>query len=374
MSEFGKGIPLASGFDLGAKKPLDSRDVVDTIEERDLHVAENRAYEGMTVYVKENKTIYRYDGKNWIDLSNFYTKEEVEQQINSLQAELDNKLENSDLNNYAKKSDIPTKTSELTNDSGFLTSIPDEYITEEELNEKGYLTEHQDLSNYATKDELFSKDYNDLTNKPTIPSLNGYATESFVSNAIANAQLSGDKEVDLSNYATKDELNSKANITDIPTKVSDLTNDNNYISSIPDEYITEEELNNTIEKYYTKNEVDEKIKDNNNNNETIQNLLDIIESLQSQIQKLQEDVEYLKTHGGGGTIPDDDENEDVVNDGVLILEDGFELLLEDGSSILLEGNTDGGDNKEEEKDNIILLEDGFELLLEDGSNFLLDVA
>ena len=374
MSEFGKGIPLASGFDLGAKKPLDSRDVVDTIEERDLHVAENRAYEGMTVYVKENKKVYRYDGNKWIDLSNYYTKEEIEQQINSLQTELDNKLESSDLNNYAKKSDIPTKTSELTNDNGFISEIPNEYITETELNEKGYLTEHQDLSNYATKDELFSKDYNDLTNKPTIPSLNGYATESFVSNAIANAQLGGDKEVDLSGYATKDELNSKANITDIPTKVSDLTNDNNYISSIPDEYITEEELNNTIEKYYTKNEVDEKIKDNNNNNETIQNLLDIIESLQSQIQKLQEDVEYLKTHGGGGTIPDDDENEDVVNDGVLILEDGFELLLEDGSSILLEGNTDGGDNKEEEKDNIILLEDGFELLMEDGSNFLLDVA
>lgn len=29
---------------------------------------------------------------------------------------------------------IPTKTSELTNDSGFLTSIPDEYVTETELN------------------------------------------------------------------------------------------------------------------------------------------------------------------------------------------------------------------------------------------------
>ena len=42
-----------------------------------------------------------------------------------------------------------------------------------------YLTEHQDLSayvktvdleSYAKKTELFSKDYNDLTNKPTIPS------------------------------------------------------------------------------------------------------------------------------------------------------------------------------------------------------------
>lgn len=58
---------------------------------------------------------------------------------------------------------VPTKTSELTNDSGFLTSIPDEYITEDELTaknyidnttleSKGYLTEHQDLSGYAPID------------------------------------------------------------------------------------------------------------------------------------------------------------------------------------------------------------------------------
>lgn len=67
MSEFGKGIPLASGFDLGAKKPLDSRDIVETIEERDAHVTENRAYEGMTVYVKEDKKVYRYDGNEWVD-------------------------------------------------------------------------------------------------------------------------------------------------------------------------------------------------------------------------------------------------------------------------------------------------------------------
>ena len=35
----------------------------------------------------------------------------------------------------------PTKTSELTNDSGFITSIPSEYVTETELASKGYITE-----------------------------------------------------------------------------------------------------------------------------------------------------------------------------------------------------------------------------------------
>ena len=45
-----------------------------------------------------------------------------------------------DLSDYAKTSDIPTKTSDLTNDSNFLTAIPKEYITETELTEKKYLT------------------------------------------------------------------------------------------------------------------------------------------------------------------------------------------------------------------------------------------
>lgn len=68
--EFGKGIALAGGFDLGAKAPLDSRLTVATIEERDAHVSGNRAYEGMLVYVEADKITYQYvadaDGNlNW---------------------------------------------------------------------------------------------------------------------------------------------------------------------------------------------------------------------------------------------------------------------------------------------------------------------
>ena len=36
---------------------------------------------------------------------------------------------------------IPAKTSDLTNDSGYLTQIPEEYVTETELGQKGYITE-----------------------------------------------------------------------------------------------------------------------------------------------------------------------------------------------------------------------------------------
>lgn len=125
---------------------------------------------------------------------------------------------------YAKKSDIPTvptKTSQLTNDSNFLTAIPAEYVTDSELASKQY------------------------------------ATESFVADKIAEAQLSGE-EVDLSEYAKK---------TDMPTKTSQLTNDSNFLSSIPSEYITETELNakgyltqhQSLADYATKTHVSEQI-------------------------------------------------------------------------------------------------------------------
>ena len=79
-----------------------------------------------------------------------------------------------------------------------------------------------------------------------------FATESFVTNKIAEAQLSGDSNtsnIDLSGYATKDFVfdnlpsatsdltNDSGYITksDVPTKVSQLTNDSGFItsSSIP---------------------------------------------------------------------------------------------------------------------------------------------
>ena len=100
------------------------------------------------------------------------------------EAELDAKgylTEHQSLADYAKKSEIPDV-------SGFLTEIPSEYVTETELEAKGYLTEHQSLSEYAKKSELFSKDYNDLTNKPTIPSVDGLASTQYVDEKVATKQ------------------------------------------------------------------------------------------------------------------------------------------------------------------------------------------
>ena len=143
-----------------------------------------------------------------IDLSSYATKEELTQAINSI-----------DLSAYAKKTDIPSLNG---------------YVTETELNAKGYLTEHQDLSAYALKTE--------------IPTLDGLATTEYVDNAIANVPSGG--TVDLSNYYTKAETNALIPSTEgFATK----TYVDNAVSNIPatdlSNYYTKAET-------YSKTEVD----------------------------------------------------------------------------------------------------------------------
>ncbi len=155
---------------------------------------------------------------------------------------------------FATKEEIPTKTSDLTNDNGYLTSIPSEYVTETELDNKGYLTEHQDISGKADKsyvdtelakksDKTHTHSYNDLSDKPTIPSIDGLATKKELTDGLATKSDTTHthdqyltEHQDLSNYALKTELPT------VPTKVSQLQNDKGYITEIPSEYITETEL------------------------------------------------------------------------------------------------------------------------------------
>lgn len=61
-NEFGKGVTYAAPIDLNAKKPLDSRVCVATLQERDAHFSTNRCYPGMPVYVAETGLTYIYDG------------------------------------------------------------------------------------------------------------------------------------------------------------------------------------------------------------------------------------------------------------------------------------------------------------------------
>ena len=67
--------------------------------------------------------------------------------------------------NIASKDSIPVSTSQLTNDSGFITTIPEEYVTDTELEAKNYVT----TSSLATV--AISGSYADITNKPQINSI-----------------------------------------------------------------------------------------------------------------------------------------------------------------------------------------------------------
>jgi hypothetical protein len=100
---------------------------------------------------------------------------------------------------------IPSKVSELENDSKYLTTIPDKYVTEEELTSKDYATK----SEVDTKvDKVKGKSLISDTEIERLSHINNY----------------DDTEI-------KETLKNKANLTDIPTKVSELDNDEGYLTS-----------------------------------------------------------------------------------------------------------------------------------------------
>lgn len=105
---------------------------------------------------------------------------------------------------------VPTKTSDLTNDSGFLTSYTETDPIYSASPAAG-ITD-ADISSWNAKSD-FSGDYDDLTNKPTI------------GNATLTIQKNGTNVQTFTANATS---NKTANIT-VPTKTSDLTNDSDFV-------------------------------------------------------------------------------------------------------------------------------------------------
>ena len=115
--------------------------------------------------------------KIWIDTKEvaqeFYTKQEIDEKGFATQTWVTAQgylTQHQDLSEYAKKSEIPTKVSAFENDAGYLTQHQDlsEYALKTEIptvptkvsafeNDTGYLTQHQDLSEYAKKTELPSE-------------------------------------------------------------------------------------------------------------------------------------------------------------------------------------------------------------------------
>lgn len=77
--------------------------------------------------------------------------------------------------------------------NGFIpdTEIPDGIARDTEI-----ITSYNDLTDLPT---LFSGSYNDLTDQPTIPSLTGYATETYVNTAVSNLVDSAPETLDTLN-------------------------------------------------------------------------------------------------------------------------------------------------------------------------------
>lgn len=222
-----------------------------------------------------------------------------------------------DKGDYALKSDIkpiPSVLSAFQNDVGYLTTHQDltpyakktdipsleGYATKQWVTDKGYLTSHQPLTDYYTKTEVDNKFKNfsgvtstDLTKyytkvesdgkyatKEEIPSLNGYATEDWVTQqgyltehqdltdyarkeelktvnghsliGSGDIQIEVGSSVDLSNYYTKTESDGKYALkTDIPSLNGYATEQ--WVTNKG--YLTQHQ---SLENYYTKSEVDNK--------------------------------------------------------------------------------------------------------------------
>lgn len=90
-----------------------------------------------------------------------------------------------DLSAYAKKTEIPTKVSQLTNDSGFITAVPGEYVTESELTAKGYQTSAQVQSAISTATQDMA------TNAGVDSKLESYAKTTDLPTAITEEEIDG---------------------------------------------------------------------------------------------------------------------------------------------------------------------------------------
>ena len=95
--------------------------------------------------------------------------------------------------------EVKRRLTELESKPVLDTSV---FITEEKLNEKGYLTQHQSLENVVTKEELESKGY--LTTHQDISNL---ATKEELANTVTKEEFNN------KHYVTEEELNNKAYLT-----------------------------------------------------------------------------------------------------------------------------------------------------------------
>ena len=190
-----------------------------------------------TVYndepIKERLTAL--ENKPNVDLTNYVTNEQLENKHYLTQHQpLDNLVTKEELNSKGYLTD------EVLNSKGYLTDEvlnSKNYLTEDVLNTKNYLTQHQDLSSLVTKQELENKHF--LTEHQTLTHL---ATTSDLE-ALRNIAVS---KSELNNKVDNNEFNSFKDNVVTKTELAEK----GYISDLSN-YVTKQELHEAIEIDYS---------------------------------------------------------------------------------------------------------------------------
>ena len=152
--------------------------------------------------------------KTKTDKDTVYDDSALKQRISVLESKTDNDTVYND-------TEIKQRLEVLEHKPSVNTS---ELVTKQELESKGYLTEHQSLSNYATKQEI-PQPYNDaelkervnrLENKPAID------TSNFVTNEVLNSKGYLTQHQSLEGYAKKSEIPQPYNDTDVKQRLSTI--------------------------------------------------------------------------------------------------------------------------------------------------------
>ena len=176
-----------------------------------------------------------------VNTSGYYTKDDIDTMFSNTYSkeEIDAMIPTDYI------TEIPAEyiTEDELNNKGYLTSIPEEYVTESELENKGYLTEHQDISHLATKDEIPTDYLREIPEEYITDSeLNqrGYLTEhqdiSYLATKSEIPDVSNfatvDQIPDTSNLATKDEIPAPYDDTALTVRVSILEGNMGNIEAI----------------------------------------------------------------------------------------------------------------------------------------------